>query len=283
MRISNDIIFIFGWTNLLLKSDTASRNATWISVTQGESYTSVQRWRLYIVYSQMIQNTVKMGAVVGWVHASACFGEKRTLSWVPKKKGPCRLSSTTGARANICHGVGMHQYKQNGWLACVWRGTIDVEKCWYWGLYRDIYCHQDDIFPGKQDHARPHSARSKTEWFLDTLKYTIEWMCLTDLQSCLLLKRRSRQRTPQTVEQLTFIRRDWAKLKKKLFSIHCIHILKTFKSIIQSKHKVNPNYFGMCCSHQTIKIKMCLYLQNTLSWSVKTLKKKKIFSILSVK
>jgi len=47
------------------------------------------------------------------------------------------------------------------------------------GFYRDMpsenrdmpseNCHQDDIFPGKQDNARPHSAHATTEWFLDTL------------------------------------------------------------------------------------------------------------------
>ncbi len=38
------------------------------------------------------------------------------------------------------------------------------------GLYRDIYCHQDDVFQGKsmlldQDNARSHSACAKTAWF----------------------------------------------------------------------------------------------------------------------
>jgi len=31
-----------------------------------------------------------------------------------------------------------------------------------------VNCHQDYIFPGKQDNARPHSARATTEWSLDT-------------------------------------------------------------------------------------------------------------------
>jgi len=35
-----------------------------------------------------------------------------------------------------------------------WRRTLE--------LYRDINCHQDDIFPGKQDNARPDSACATT-------------------------------------------------------------------------------------------------------------------------
>ncbi len=65
-----------------------------------------------------------------------------------------------------------------------WYGGAAVQMAWVtgicakvpltWrhilGLYKDIYCHQDDVFQGKsmlldQDNARSHSACAKTAWF----------------------------------------------------------------------------------------------------------------------
>jgi len=66
-------------------------------------------------------------------------------------------------------------------------GITDMEA--YIWIYRDINCHRDDIFPGKQDNARPHSAHAKTEWFLDTLHHRRDVpYCLPAVQICLLLK-----------------------------------------------------------------------------------------------
>ncbi len=59
---------------------------------------------------------------------------------------------------------------QTVWVTCI---IVKVPLTWrhLFGLYRDINCHQEDIFPGKQDNARPHSAHGTTEWFLDTLHH----------------------------------------------------------------------------------------------------------------
>ncbi len=61
-------------------------------------------------------------------------------------KGPSRLSSATEAKANAClvyESIGANSVSD--WHVC--EGTITTEA--YNGLYRDIYCHQDDVFHGK--------------------------------------------------------------------------------------------------------------------------------------
>jgi len=72
----------------------------------------------------------------------------------------------------------IHQ-RQAIWVTCI---IVKVTLTWrhMFGLYRDIDCHQVDIFPGIQDNARPHSARVTTEWFLDALHHR------RDVPACLL-------------------------------------------------------------------------------------------------
>jgi len=76
-------------------------------------------------------------------------------------------SSISSAKANTCYVVGSASV-QTSWGTCIW---VKVPLMWrqILGLYRDINCHQDDIFHRKQDNARSHSAGATTEWFLTTL------------------------------------------------------------------------------------------------------------------
>ncbi len=74
----------------------------------------------------------------------------------------------TEAKANVCHGMG-GAAMQTAWVTGIcakvlltWRHTL--------GLYRDIYCHQDDVFHGSpwslyQDNVSSHSAYATTAWF----------------------------------------------------------------------------------------------------------------------
>jgi len=120
----------------LTQSDTASINVNWISVTQGESHTTV----LSRDASEFLdrRSSKNQSAVVRNVHVSACFGEKQTLSsQSQRRKGPSRLSSETDAKANFCNGT--HQCKPQGWLTYSWRylwrgGEVSV-------LHRSTYSH----------------------------------------------------------------------------------------------------------------------------------------------
>ncbi len=117
------------------QSAAASRNATWISVTLGESYISIlcsdaAGFSGPELISDSQKDNVKMCAVLRWVHISTCLREKWISSFQSQRpKGPSRLSLATEAKANVCHGMGVQQSKQHGWLAYVqryyWHGGID--------------------------------------------------------------------------------------------------------------------------------------------------------------
>ncbi len=82
--------------------------------------------------SQIVKKTVEMCAVLRWVHISTCFQEKWiSSSQSQRPKGPSRLSLATEAKANVCHGMGVQQSKQHGWLAYVRR------YYWHGGIYWD--------------------------------------------------------------------------------------------------------------------------------------------------
>ncbi len=119
--------------------------------------------------SQIVKKTVKMCALLRWVHISTCFQEKRILSFQSQRpKGPSRLSLATEAKANVCHGMGVQQSKPHGWLAYVrryyWHGGI------YWDcteMYTAIKMMSFMLSPWLlyQDNARSHSACATTAWF----------------------------------------------------------------------------------------------------------------------
>ncbi len=74
-------------------------------------------------------------------HFSLFLGKSNCQS---QRKGPSRLQSVTGAKANVMV-CGCISVNIMGDLN-MYKGTIDVESL---ELYRDIYCHQDDVFHGK--------------------------------------------------------------------------------------------------------------------------------------
>jgi len=144
----------FHWT----QSDAASINATWIYVTQGESFTSVLCGNISEFSDESMFQLV---FVRKW---------NRALSPKDKRDQP--------------------DFHQRSWywgalLQTVWVTCIIVKVLLTW---RHIFCivqrhkHQDDIFPGKQNNARPHFACT-SEWFLDTLHHR------RDVLVCLLKSR----------------------------------------------------------------------------------------------
>ncbi len=77
--------------------------------------------------SQIVKKTVKMCAVLRWVHISTCFRKKWISSSQSRRpKRPSKLSSATEAKANVCHVWGCSRANNMGdWNMC--EGTIDME------------------------------------------------------------------------------------------------------------------------------------------------------------
>ncbi len=113
------------------------------------------RRKLYINYmqwsslghssSQIVRKTVKMCAVLKWDH-NLFPGKMNSEFSVPKTKGTIqtfisdrskskRLSWYGGAAEQTARVIGMCVK-----VPLTWRHIL--------GLYRDIYCHQDDVFHG---------------------------------------------------------------------------------------------------------------------------------------
>ncbi len=119
--------------------------------------------------SQIVKKTVKMCAVVRWVHISTCFWVKKVLSSQSQRpKRPSRLSSATDAKANVCHGMGVHQCKRHGWLGYVrryhWHGGM------YWDCTEAYTAIKMTSFMGSpwlldQDNTGSRSACATTSWF----------------------------------------------------------------------------------------------------------------------
>ncbi len=138
-----------------------------------------------------------------------------------RPKGPSRLSSATEAKANVCHGMGVQQSTQHGWLKYMQR------YYWHGGMYwvcTEIYTAIKMMsFKGSpwlldQDNASSHSACATTAWLHRHRVNVLDWpTCSPDLSPVEnvwpVMKRRIRQWRSQTAELLKFcIKRDWTKL-----------------------------------------------------------------------
>ncbi len=115
--------------------------------------------------------------LVSWEKWMSSFQSQRP-------KGPSRLSSAKDAKAHICHGMGVQQSKQHGWLAYV-LGAMDMEA--YTGILQRHTAIKMMSFMGSpwlsdQDNASSHSACATTTWFH---RHMCMW--LTDQQICLIL------------------------------------------------------------------------------------------------
>ncbi len=75
------------------------------------------------------------------------------------------------------------------------------------GLYRDIYCHQDDVFHGKSMVMRSRQCRSlsacaTTAWFRRHVDVTVWPADPSPIENVWpIMKRRIRQQRPRAVEQ----------------------------------------------------------------------------------
>uniref|UniRef100_A0A671KRL5 Tc1-like transposase DDE domain-containing protein n=1 Tax=Sinocyclocheilus anshuiensis TaxID=1608454 RepID=A0A671KRL5_9TELE len=107
------------------------------------------------------------------------------------------------------------------------------------GLYRDIYCHQDDVFYGKlldQGNARSHSVCATTAWFRRDRVNVLDWPAdLSPIENVwLIMKRRIRQQQSQTAEHLkSCIKRDWTKMAAIKIKI-CSYLQNTFTLVSEN-------------------------------------------------
>ncbi len=163
-----------------------------------------------------------MCTVHRWVHISNCFCEKCISSYQSQRpKGPSRLSLAAEAKANVCHGMGVQQSKQHGWLAYVWmhyrHGGI------YWDCTKIYTAIKIMSFMGSprlldQDNASSHSACATTAWFRrDRVNVLDLPTCSLDLSPIEnvwpITKRRIRQQRSQTAELLkSCVKRDWTRI-----------------------------------------------------------------------
>ncbi len=164
--------------------------------------------------SQMLKKTVKMCAVLRWVHISTCFWEKWiSSSQSQSPKGPSRLSLPTEAKANVCHGMGVQQSKQHGWHMC--EGTINMEA--YTGIV------QRHILPSRWWEVHGYYIKTMPSLILHVLQQrgfvdkvnVLDWPAdLSPIENVwLIMKRRIRQQQSQTAELLkSCIKWDWTKI-----------------------------------------------------------------------
>ncbi len=119
-------------------------------------------------------------------HFNLFLGKNGCRVFSPKdQRDHSDFSSATDAKAHVCHGMGVQQSKQHGWLAyvirCHWHGGI------YWYIVQRHTAIKMMSFMGSpwlldQDNASSHSACATTTWFH---RHMCMWM--TGQQICLLL------------------------------------------------------------------------------------------------
>ncbi len=168
---------------------------------------------------QSSSQKVKMCAVLRWVHITTCFREKWISSCQSQRpNGPSRLSSATEAKANVCHGMGVHQSKWHGWLEYAWR--CHWHGCIYWDcteIYTTIkmMCFMGSPLLLDQDNASSHSACATTVWFRRVRLNVRDWPAdRSPIENVWpVMKRRIRQRWSQNAELLeSCIKWDWTKM-----------------------------------------------------------------------
>ncbi len=184
---------------------TASINATWV-FTLGERYTS-------ILCSDTAgfpgpEHISDMCAVVRWV--TSVSGKMDVEFLIPKTKGdhPDFHQWQMQNQTSVMNGNGGAAEQRHGWLAYVQRVPLTWRHIL--GLYRDIYCHQDDVFHGSpwllvQDNARSHSACATTAWFCRHRVNVLDWPACSPNMSPIenirpVMKRTIRQGRSQTAE-----------------------------------------------------------------------------------
>ncbi len=129
---------------------------------------------------------------------------------VPKTKGTIQTFISDRSKSKCLSWYG-GAAEQTAWVTGIcakvlltWRHIL--------GLYRDIYCHQDDVF---EDHASSHSACATTAWFRrDRVNVLDRPADLSHIENVWpVMKRRIRPQQSQIAEHLkSCINRDWIKM-----------------------------------------------------------------------
>ncbi len=98
---------------------------------------------------------------------------------------------------------------------CVLKGTMNTEK-YIKVLDQHMLPSRRRLFQGgscvfQQDNAKPHTAAITTAWLRSRRVRVLNWpACSPDLLPIEIIKRKIRQRRPQTLQQLeTYIRQEW--------------------------------------------------------------------------
>ncbi len=114
----------------------------------------------------------------------------------------------------------------------------------------------------QQDNAKPHTAAITTAWLRSRRVRVLNWpACSPDLSPIeniwRIIKRKIRQRRPQTLQQLeTYIRQEWdqiptPKLQKLKTSMpRCLRTVLKRRDATPWLTCPRPNYFETCSRHQ---------------------------------
>ncbi len=136
----------------LPQSAAASRNATWISVTLGESYTSIlSSDAAGFSGPELISDSQKDSENVCCTQMSPHFnlfpGKMDFEFSVPKTKGTIQTFISDRSKSKCLSWYG-GAAEQTAWVTGIF---AKVPLTWrhILGLYRDIYYHQDDVVHGK--------------------------------------------------------------------------------------------------------------------------------------
>ncbi len=137
-------------------------------------------------------------------------------SWTPCPPGwrggrPYSMLSAFSSKSSISDGMGVHKCIRYGQLACFGKHY----DCWkvYKG-FRATYAPLQ-ITSFQQDNAKSHTAAITTAWLHRRRVQLLNWpACSPDLSPIEniwhIIKRKIRQRRPQTLQQLeTYIRQEW--------------------------------------------------------------------------
>ncbi len=114
----------------LTQSISATKNATWISLTHGDNHASIiyrhvakwsRKWWKCVLWSD--ESMLQLFFLFLFLFVCLFFSKKQTSNYsCQRRKGSSRLLSGTGAKAssaNVMYVVNL--CPQHGWLADVWR------------------------------------------------------------------------------------------------------------------------------------------------------------------
>ncbi len=148
---------------------------------------------------------------------------------------------------------GVHKCIRYGQLACFGR---HYERWKVYKGFRATYAPLQTTFTGKalwfqQDNAKPHTAAITTAWLRSRRVQVLNWpACSPDLSPIEniwhIIKRKTRQRRPQTLQQLeTYIRQEWdqiptPKLQKLITSMPRRLFWKEEEMLHHGKHAPVP-------------------------------------------